>query len=431
MNANNTIVQPVEQTIQEKWFQQAIRDREVYLFLVAGNIPLRSPEFDLIFKSIRSQQWDVPIQLFGGHTHIRDYAKYDSKAYGLESGRYLETIGFMSISGLSTGAKKRGSPAFPGAEASTVAPKFSRRYIDNNLYSFHHHTSLNSSTFPTEHGRNVSSAIASARKILELDKPLGCAPKDLWTNRAPYPSDHSIFTWLQDKVFPDMVEDHQRKEIPRLVLINTGALRFDIFEGLFSVDTTYTVSPFNNGFRFIKDVPFKIAKKLLTVLNQEVQLAQGQHELRAKMPVASNSAGTASRWHEAQRPLHSIPAEQVPLSGPEIGYLELTPGYTTTDDAGKDGDDTLHAAITFYKVPNCIESRIGFPTSSQSRSMNAIEDPDTVDLVYVDFIQPYILIALKFLGSDLAEADTDIYLEGSTITSVIADWVQQNWKGEC
>ena len=424
-NEKNTVVQPVEQTIQEKWFQQAIRDREVDLFVVAGHAPLRSPEFDLIFKAIRRQQWDVPIQFFGGHTHVRDYAKYDSKAFGLESGRYMETIGFMSVSGLGTGSQKGKLQATPVVEATIASPKFSRRYIDNNLYSFHHHTSLNSSTFPTDHGRNVSATIASARKALDLDKRLGCAPKDLWTNRAPYPSDHSIHSWIQDEVFPDMVEDSQRKEIPRMVLTNTGALRFGIFEGPFTIDTTYSVSPFTSGFRFIKEVPFEIAKKLLTVLNQEVpQLEQGEYELRAQLP-------EASRRQEVQTALRHIPGQQVPLTADEDKDPTLTPGYTTTDDAGKDGDDTLHAKITFYEVPNCVESRIGFPTSSDARSLSVLGDPETVDLVYVDFLQPYVLLALKFLGSDLAEADTDIYMDGSTMTSVIADWVKSNWEDDC
>merc|ERR1711881_590381 len=51
---------------------------------------------------IRGVQWDVPIAFLGGHSHIRDYKKYDSKSAALESGRYMETIGFMGIDGLST-----------------------------------------------------------------------------------------------------------------------------------------------------------------------------------------------------------------------------------------------------------------------------------------------------------------------------------------
>lgn len=427
-NSKNTIVQRVQDTIKEKWFQEAIRDREVDLFLVIGHVPLRTPEFASIFKAIRGQQWDVSIQFFGGHTHIRDYAKYGSKAYGLESGRYMETIGFMSITGLPTGGKLESKSIDAAAPhvARVASPTFSRRYIDNNLFSFHQHTDLDDTTFPTKHGRNVSSMIASARKALKLDKTYGCAPRDYWTNRAPYPSENSIFSWLQDEVLPDMVVDVDRVDVPRMVLTNTGALRFDIFKGPFTVDTTYTVSPFTSGFRYIQDVRFSVAKRLLQIINQAVpQLWPASQSFAFKQPVRSVQTST----HRADEPL--FPARgQMPLGkdhhAPDHD-AELTPGYTTTDDAGSDGDDTIHAPIKFYRVPNALESRIGFPPAATEGSTESA-DPVSVDLVYVDFIESYILLALKFLGTDYAERDTDVYMEGRDMTGLIAQWVQEHWK---
>ena len=424
-NSNNTIVQTVQDTVKEKWFQEAIRDREVDLFLVVGHVPLRTQEFASIFKAIRKQQWDVAIQFFGGHTHIRDYAKYDSKAYGLESGRYMETIGFMSVTGLPTGGKSNSlsiDAAAPHA-ARLASPTFSRRYIDNNLFSFHQHTNLDETTFPTEHGRNVSSMIASAREALKLDKTFGCAPRDYWTNRAPYPSKSSIFSLLQDEVLPDMISDVDRADVPRMVLINTGALRFDIFKGPFTVDTTYTVSPFTSGFRYVKDVPFSVAKRLLQIINQEVpQLWPASQSLAFKGSVRSLQSSTAHQVDEQSFPAHG----QMPLG--KDHDVDLTPGYTTTDDAGSDGDDTVHAPIKFYRVPNALESRIGFPPGATKEDPTASADPVSVDLVYVDFIESYILLALKFLGTDYAERDTDIYMEEKDMTGVIAQWVQEHWK---
>ena len=425
-NSNNTIVQRVQDTIQEKWFQEAIRDREVDLFLVIGHVPLRTQEFASLFKAIREQQWDVAIQFFGGHTHIRDYAKYDSKAYGLESGRYMETIGFMSITGVPTGGKsdsKSVDAAIPHV-ARVASPQFSRRYIDNNLFSFHQHTNLNEKTFPTEHGRNVSSMIASARETLRLDKTFGCAPRDYWTNRAPYPSKHSIFSWLQDEVLEDMVLDANRADVPRIVIVNTGALRFDVFKGPFTVDTTYTVSPFTSGFRFIKDVPFSVAKRLLPIINQEVpQLWPASQSFAFKGPVRSYQPNTIQVDEQL-----SLASEQIPLgNGHALDQeVELTPGYTTVDDAGSDGDDTIHSPIKFYRVPNALESRIGFPAAAMEKH-EIPTDPVSVDLVYVDFIETYILLALKFLGTDYAERDTNVYMGGRSMTGLIAEWVKKHW----
>ena len=431
-NANNTVVQKVEDAIKEGWFQQAIRDREVDLFLVIGHILLRSIEFASIFHAIREQNWDIPIQFFGGHTHIRDYAKYDSKAYALESGRYMETIGFMSITGLSTGGKETTISNAPSGRdfKPSASPSFSRRYIDNNLFSFYHHTSLNETTFPTIHGRNVSSMISSAREKLELDKTFGCAPRDYWTNRVPYPSAQSIFSWLQDQVLPSKIHDPSRGDTPRMLITNTGAIRFDIFEGPFTVDTTYTVSPFTSGFRYIKDVPFSVANRLLQILNQEVpQLWPASQSLAYVSPVP------LGQTHLSNPLYNPHPYDQNPLT-PLKDDKDLTPGYTTTDDAGTDGDDTIHAPITFYRVPNCIESRIAFPTISSSETnpqtptSSQSKDPTSIDLIYVDFIESYILLALKFLGTDYEEKDTEVYMQGETLTSVISDWVGENWKCE-
>lgn len=425
-NSNNTVVQEVQDTIKEDWFQKAIRDREVDLFLVIGHVALHSLEFAHIFKAIRGQQWDVPIQFFGGHSHIRDYSKFDNKAYALESGRYLETIGFMSISGLSTGGRSNSlSKAAASPHAARLAsPTFSRRYIDNNLFSFHHHTSLNASTFPTPHGRNVSSMILSARKALELDKTYGCAPRDYWTNRAPYPSKNSIFSWLQEEVLPDMIRDPKRDGKPRLVLANTGALRFDIFKGPFTVDTTYTVSPFTSGFRYIEDVPYSVAKRLLQILNQEVpQLWPGSQSFAFKAPVRFDQAST----HVADEQLFRT-SEQMPMGNGRAPDqdADLIPGYTTIDDAGSDGDDTIHAPIRFYRVPSALESRVDFPSAAPTDSEDTA-DPVTVDIVYVDFIEENILLGLKFLGTDYTQSDTDVYMEGRDMTGLIAEWVKGHW----
>lgn len=410
-NENNTFVQPVQDAVKETWFQETIRDREVDLFLIVGHVPVRSPEYDEIFKAIRKVQWDTPIQFFGGHTHIRDYKKYDAKSVALESGRFMETIGFQSINGLSTGTK--------GLHA-LASPTFSRKYIDNNLFSFYHHTGLNATTFPTEHGQKVSEEIKAARANLHLDSTYGCAEQDLWMFRAQYPGNSSIFTWLEELVLPDIVVDQNRVNTSRLALLNTGGIRFDIFKGPFTRDSTYIVSPFTSGFRYIKDVPYEKASKLLAILNNSGPVMEGlSPSLQTWMlaPIEQRShpgdviAGGSTHHYES--------AGQIQLST----NAELTPGYTTTDDAGSDGDDTLHAPISFYRVPNVIQSRID-PQSE-------IGDPELIDVVYIDFIQPWVLLALNYLDLDYTVKDTAIYMEGENLTTLLAKWVTANWKSSC
>jgi 2',3'-cyclic-nucleotide 2'-phosphodiesterase (5'-nucleotidase family) len=70
-NANNTVVQRVEDTVKEDWFKEALKDDELDLIIVFGHVDIRSPEYALLFSTIRSAHWETPIQFFGGHSHIR------------------------------------------------------------------------------------------------------------------------------------------------------------------------------------------------------------------------------------------------------------------------------------------------------------------------------------------------------------------------
>ncbi|KAI4718606.1 hypothetical protein E4T48_05172 [Aureobasidium sp. EXF-10727] len=426
-NANNTVVQRVEDTIKEKWFQDAIRDKDIDLFVVAGHVPVSdSPEFDAVYKAIRGVAWDTPIAFFGGHTHIRDYHKFDKIAYGLESGRYMETLGFMSISGLAH--HKNSSEVVPLA-----TPEFKRRYIDNNLYSLHRHSGKNETTFPTEIGRDVSASISAARKHLNLDHTYGCAPRDYWLNRAPYPSKSSILTWLENEVLPDTARNSSKS--PQLVITNSGAVRFDIFEGSFTIDTTFLVSPFTSGFHRLKNVPYKAAKQLLQLLNNEGKILLSEmmvmsavHRdlpkpnlwelLPPKVPATSRSQQDIEDVMNLDDTLGRESGQEV-MSAAGHSKHDLVPGYVTIDDAGKDGDDTIHAPILFYDVPNCIQAEVNLPSDKK--------DLETVDIVYNEFIERWILLALRFLGESYGVEDVEVTFDGMSFTDVLSEWVHKNW----
>ncbi|PGH23005.1 hypothetical protein AJ80_02920 [Polytolypa hystricis UAMH7299] len=429
-NENNTVVQPVEETIQEEWFQEAIREKGVDLFLVVGHVAAQSKEYSAIFKAIREVQWDTPIQFFGGHYHIRDYVKYDSKAYGLASGRFMETIGFMSISGLSTD-KKEGSK-----ERKSAGPSFNRKYIDNNLFSFYHHTGLNESTFPTSEGTETSKMITKARHKLNLDRVYGCVPADLWMSRAKYTDKNSIYKWLQEKVIPETLFDESRSsKSAAMVITNTGAIRFDMFKGPFTQDSAYIVSPFTSGFRYTKDVPYDKATKILEVLNKQAQIVADDIPIKGhSAPFLSSPEQQGKKETLPSFANHKFPSDmmgQIPLSDTEPEDPKLIPGYTTTDDAGSDGDDTIHSPIDFYHVPNCIDAFIPL-RETKSAVMEDPEEPprpETVDLVYVDFIEPWINVAAKFVGLDFdVHKDTEVYMPGATLGTLMIEWVEKNWK---
>jgi hypothetical protein len=411
----------VEEAIMENWFQDAIRDKEIDLFLIIGHVPVRSKEYTAIHRAIRAVDWDTPIQFFGGHTHIRDYKIYDSKSVALESGRYMETIGFMSIEGLGTG--KRATEGATGL-------KFERMYIDNNLYSFHHHTNLNDSTFPTSHGQRVSEYITHVRKTLKLDSLHGCAPHDFWLFRARYGSKDNIYTWLEDGVIPDMVRGEGREDKPRLIIVNTGAIRFDIFKGRFTRDTTFIISPFTSAFVYIEDVPYDVARKVILLINNE-----------GPVFADANPAMQVSRLRPPERMsvAEDVVVEDISLlnynervHGDQVRFGQhhshndeepsLIPGYITKDDLGDDGDDTLHNPIPNYQVPNCFQANASFPRD---------REPERVNLVFLDFIEPYILLALRYLGQEYSSKHVQSYMGNETLSTIIAQWVERNWDHDC
>lgn len=112
-------------------------------------------------------------------------------------------------------------------------------------------------------------------------------------------------------------------------------------------------------------------------------------------------------------------SSQMPLSASNtVG--KIVPGYTTKDDAGEDGDDTIHAPISFYRVPNCIQALISANTSGV---------PAKVDLIYIEFVQPYLALAAKFAGLELDFVrESDVYMPNITLTDLILEWVTKHWK---
>ncbi|KAI1154070.1 ser/Thr protein phosphatase family [Nemania diffusa] len=425
-NANNSVVIPVEESMKQKWFQTAIREKPD-LFVVIGHVGLRMSEFEKIFKVIRDENWYTPIAFLGGHAHVRDARKFDEKAVAIASGRYFETIGWLSIDGFKK--QEKGTASVNAADFT-----FKRRYIDNNVLGLQHHAGADEGSFSTAHGLNVSKMITEARKTLKLDNKIGCSPKDLWMTRAKYPSDSSIYSWLEQEVVPDTIVNKDRADKPRLTIVNTGAIRFDIFKGAFTTDSTYLISPFTSTFNHIPDVPYDVAKKVLQLLNGAGPVFDGalnpKHlsipEQVAPSPFLGREPPHAAAAH-AQFSSGGDQQQPLLVEDHDDSYdsyddePQLVNGYTTKDDFGDDGDDAVHSPIKFYSVPNCIQSQVAFPEAA---------DPETVDLVFIDYVQPWIVPALKFSGGDYDVDNITAYLN-VTLTDAIASWAKTHWKDDC
>ncbi|KAH9012112.1 Metallo-dependent phosphatase-like protein [Lactarius hengduanensis] len=291
-NDHNTTVQKVEDMVKEAWFADAIKD-EPDFFLLVGHMPVARDNWPLVFNAVRAVHPTTPILILGGHTHIRDCLQFDGRSIALESGRYMETLGFLSVD-LDHRDSKRNL---------TV----NRRYLDPNRVTYEYHT---------------NSPLAAQ---FDLDFKFGTAPQDYTLSRDPFPSNGSLLSLIvdQEACGSTSTQDRSRRT------------------------TQLTASPFTDAFVFIAGVPLSVASAVLPALNGEG--ANERRELaEAAERYARGDVETRYRfWLE----------EMYARAGPERRAAQnLTLGYVTQDACPGVGDDTLHTPLPFFGSPDFIGS---------------------------------------------------------------------------
>ncbi|KAI2486392.1 hypothetical protein Ptr902_00525 [Pyrenophora tritici-repentis] len=455
-NSNVSKVTKAADMIQQPWFQQAVNyTKSIDLFLITGHNPVRTAAatstMGTVFKAIRSMRPDVPIQAFGGHTHIRDFTVYDNKATGLESGRYCETLGWLAMSGINSSTCKapHNPKGVPNPTRSAVAPvstgtvsanaslpmstskstmRYARRYLDWNRNTFAYHAvgSQRYTDLDTSKGLSVSSQITSERAKLNLTDLDGCAPATYCQYCKPFMAEGNIFGLLQTALATVAVNE-TRKDTPRLIIINTGSVRFDLAQGPFTYDDSFIVSPFKDAFQFIPDVPYEQASKVLAILNA------GPFQ-KKKRDISTADFGFSPILADRDTcidPLLTHHYDGMTRRSKQGGRLirrqstAPNPGHITQDDFGTDGDDTVHSPIPNYSQPNDLQANASFPLDGSM--------PKTVDLVFLDFIASYIVNALNTpdVGGDFSLGQVSYYMDKSfTTNSYLPAYAKIAWQAD-
>jgi hypothetical protein len=274
---------------------------------------------------------------------------------------------------------------------------YSRRYLDWNRLMFEYHAvGSQVSTFDYHSGLSVTEEITDVREFLNTTKLYGCAPQTCYFSCVPYGDPGSIFT-LAPIALGAAVINPARSTIPRLIISNTGGIRFDLIKGPFTFDDAFIVSPFTDGFQYIPSVPSSIASQVLTVLNNLPDSKKRDLESR-------NFGAMSQLSHDPciDPTLGAIEAfSDLKTRGVQRRTQVVTPGYTTTDDFGTDGDDTPHSVIPNYPVPDYFQGQGGFPATGT---------PTAVDLIFLDFIASDALSVLQGLGTAYTAASVSYYL---------------------
>lgn len=340
-----------------------------------------------------------------------------------------------TASSISSGTISSTSTSLPSPSVinnATNPYRYARRYLDWNRATFAYHAnSSQSRPFDIDKGLSVTSEITSTRNLLNLSSLYGCAPTTYCQSCKPVGAAGNIFTLLPIALAATVINE-TRKTIPRLIIINTGTIRFDLVMGPFTYDDSFIVSPFLDAFQYIPNVPYKYASQVLGILNA------GPNQKR------SLDSGIESHNHDLiTRDFNFSPftGAEEPCLDPHIGALSgemkrssttrgiirrqstsLVPGYTTTDDFGTDGDDTPHSKIPYYTQPNDIQANASFPTDGSL--------PESVDLIFLDFIaKGYVIPALTSVGANYSMSDVQYYLPPSfTTNSYLPAYAKMYWQ---
>lgn len=387
-NNENTRVTPIENIITQDWFLEILDnhpEEQVDYLVIIGHIPITHSwnELNILHKFLRHRYKNTVIQYFGGHSHIRDFVIYDDNLTSLESGRFCETIGWLSIDSSKEGLSR-----------------FSRSYLDFNLESFKHH--LKTEAIETKHGNEIKDLIIKTREELNLNEYIGHVSNNYFMDYVPLGHPKSLFKLLTDKVLTSLKFNGESE---RVIIINTGSIRYDLYKGNYTLDTKYIVSPFENNWVKVK-VPKSVAIKVSHILNKSKYIsllpANQFSSLTRNKPNLLSNLDVVEPMAQKQQLLH-IDSEN-----------KLSKGYVTYDDFGNDGDDTIHKPVINYPITNVVES-IQFKDQEQR----------DVDLVFYDFLTSNILDALKYLTkkdySSQVQHYSDMYLN-----ELLSEFIKSN-----
>lgn len=397
-------VTPISEMVRKQWLSDLLtfysQNQRVDALVVFGHMPVSHQwtEVLVLHRYLRKFFPDTFIQYFGGHSHIRDYALYDERSSALQSGRYCETVGFLSLAN------------FTGSEIADL--QVHRRYIDFNLHSFMHHTGKKTlPSFETDLGIAVTKQIAKAANNMRLGDSWGFVPHNFYMSAANYYNEHdkkSLLRFLQDEVLiqlqPELCElkGHQplyenSQNNSRSIIINSGSIRYDLYKGDFTRNALFTVSPFSNKWKVVPNVPREVAAQIQGILNAGDYIVTGASGDGKRLPdllspyqKAVNARAQSERmplWGNT-RDLQHVSRDQQVIGSP--GSMRkpkgLSYGYVTRDDHGTNGDDTLHRELPDFHVPNVLASFEGGEKGNRT--------PYT-DVVFYDFIQDHVLWALE------------------------------------
>jgi hypothetical protein len=225
---------------------------------------------------------------------------------------------------------------------------------------------------------------------------------------------------LGEKILPEMIYNKQRSSVPRMIFINGGSQRFDVFKR-FTYDTSFLVSPFTSRFMYAADVKWEVASQLLDYFINDPSPYSAKAQEKGDLPPLDTHADYIDMFAQ------SAPGNQIPLARGRKRYRKIK-GYTTKDDFGHTGDDTVHEHFDIFEPPKVLQANGSFPADY------TISPPEVVDVVFFDFIAENVAAGLNtIVGKEKYKAsEFGMYMRHEdTLTKLILEFVDKRWGKHC
>ncbi|KAH9018387.1 Metallo-dependent phosphatase-like protein [Lactarius pseudohatsudake] len=400
--SHNVSVQSAEIMVNQPWFLDAIKERPSF-FLLTGHMSVSEDKFNdwrAVVKPIRNLHKDTPIIILAGHTHKRNCTQFDDdKVVALESGAFMDTVGWLSFN-----------------LSNTDKPlNYSRRYLDPNRVTYKYHTHAQKcKDFDTNEGKNITEDLWKLHYAFDLSHIWGSSPKDYTLFRE---SNNSVLDLFVGEALPDVLKNATckgSKERQKFIFMDSGVLRYDIYEGTFDQNDQLTASPYADPLWCVSNVTLEDAMKAKKRMN-ELSGSNGQ----AYPPVDLREA-PRQEMAEIDAIRQNWLLQMGAHADPELQQEDLTLGYVTTDQCGTrekgDGDDVKHNPIT-------VRDRLPKIFTGPS-TVNAT----LVDLVIIDRHWDYVLGNLSVSGRIYTENDIDKNFTKFTTNEVLGEYASHKWR---
>ncbi|KAI0301732.1 Metallo-dependent phosphatase-like protein [Multifurca ochricompacta] len=341
--APNVRVEHAKVMVNQPWFQDAINERPDF-FLLTGHMSVsgdkRVDNWKDVIDPIRAKHHDTPIIILAGHTHTRNCTQYnDKRVVALESGSYMDTVGWLSF-----------NLPKPGNDLD-----YNRRYLDPNRVTYEFHTNTTEKTFDTDEGKKLTEDLGNLYNKFELYRLWGKSPQDYSLFYQNVTSDKSVLNLFINKVLPRLFSNVPcgGKSNPKFFLINSGVLRYDIFNGEFNQNDQLTASSYQDKLWCIPDVQLQYASATANKMNGHASGNSLEHSFfdprEARRHEMAEVDAIRQRWIAEMSKRANFESLQVE---------DKTLGYVTQDTCGNgqpgDGDDTEHISVgkqvTFPKM---------------------------------------------------------------------------------